>query len=141
MIAIEIESTFCAAHALRHGGETEALHGHNFRVVARVTCAKLDGAQTVADFHLVRELLEEALDPWQDQNLNLLEPFRGKVNPSAERLAEGIGHALQRLLGERLGEAVGGRGLRVAEVRVSEAPACMAIWTAGYDDARMTNQI
>jgi 6-pyruvoyl-tetrahydropterin synthase len=131
MIAIEVESEFCAAHALRQGGGEEPLHGHNFRVVARVTCGKLDGAQTVADFHLVEELLEEALGPWKDQNLNVLEPFSGKVNPSAERLAEGIGTALGRLLGERAGEEVTGRGLRVAEVRVTEAPGCVAIWTAG----------
>jgi 6-pyruvoyl-tetrahydropterin synthase len=130
MIAIEVESTFCAAHALRQGGEQESLHGHTFRVVARLTCAKLDGSQTVVDFHLVEELLEEVLGPWNERNLNVMEPFSGRVNPSAERLAERIGAQLQGLLGERAGEAVTGRGLRVAEVRVTEAPGCVAIWTA-----------
>jgi len=129
-MSIEIESVFCAAHALRAGHETEALHGHNFHVTVRLTCQKLDGEQTVADFREVEGLLEQALAPWQNQNLNVLEPFRGRVNPSAERLAEQIGLRMQGLLEGLADDPVDGRGLRVAEVRLTEAPGCMAIWTA-----------
>jgi 6-pyruvoyltetrahydropterin/6-carboxytetrahydropterin synthase len=128
MIAIEVESVFCAAHALRMGQETEALHGHNFRVTVRLTCQKLDGAQTVVDFREVEGLLEQVLAPWQNQNLNMLEPFRGRVNPSTERLAEQIGLQLQGLLGGLADDPVGGRGLKVAQVRVTEAPGCAALW-------------
>ena len=129
-MSIEVESVFCAAHALRAGQETEALHGHNFHVVVRLTCQKLDGAQTVADFRHIEALLEQALGPWQNQNLNLLEPFRGRVNPSAERLAEQIGLRMQGLLGELADNPVRARGLKVAQVRLTEAPGCVAIWEA-----------
>jgi 6-pyruvoyl-tetrahydropterin synthase len=126
MYAIEIQTVFCAAHALRLGEETEALHGHNFEVAVRLTCQRLDAAQTVADFHAVEALLQQVLAPWENQNINILEPFRGRTNPSAERLAEQIGTQLQGLL-SGLPEAAG-RGLRVSEVRVTEAPGCTAIW-------------
>jgi 6-pyruvoyl-tetrahydropterin synthase len=125
MNAIEVQTVFCAAHAMRLGQETEVLHGHNFQVTVRLTCQRLDGAQTVADFHEVETLLGQVLGPWENQNLNVLEPFRGRVNPSAERIAEQIGTQLQGLLPA---EAVNGRGLKVSEVRVTEAPGCTAIW-------------
>ena len=128
MFAIEVQTVFCAAHAMRLGDDTEVLHGHNFHVVARLTCQRLDNAQAVADFHDVEELLRQVLAPWENQNLNTLEPFRGRINPSAERLAELIGTQLQGLLGGVADDAVAGRGLRVAQVRVMEAPGCTAIW-------------
>ncbi len=128
MYAIEVQTVFCAAHALRLEGETEALHGHNFQVTARLTCQKLDAAQTVADFHDIEALLERILRPWSEQNLNQLEAFQGRVNPSAERIAEWIGMQLQGALGSLADDPVTARGLRVAEVRVTEAPGCQAIW-------------
>ena len=140
MFAIEVHTVFCAAHALRIAGtpgETEALHGHNFHVTVRLTCQKLDEAQTVADFHAIETLLGRILGPWNNQNLNLLEEFRGRVNPSAERIAEHIGLRLQAALGAAgeageagLDDAVAARGLRVAEVRLTEAPGCLAVWQA-----------
>ena len=108
----------------------ETLHGHNFHVTVRVTCQKLDGAQTVADFREMEGLLEQVLGPWQNQNLNQVDPFRGRVNPSAERLAEQIGLRMQGLLEGLADNPVDARGLRVAEVRLTEAPGCVAIWTA-----------
>jgi hypothetical protein len=62
--------------------------------------------------------------------LNVLEPFRGRVNPSAERLAEQIGLRMQGLLGGLADDPVEARGLKVAAVRLTEAPGCVAIWEA-----------
>jgi 6-pyruvoyl-tetrahydropterin synthase len=130
MFAIEVQTVFCAAHALRLGPaqEVETLHGHNFQVTVRVTCQKLDPSQTVVDFHVVEHLLEQVLMPWNNQNLNALEVFRGRVNPSAERIAEQIGVQLQGALAGLPEGPVAARGLRVAEVRVTEAPNCAAVW-------------
>ncbi len=131
MFAIEVQTVFCAAHALRlEGGETEATHGHNFRVTARLTCQKLDRMHTVADFHDIERLLGQLLAPWTNQNLSLVEPFRARINPSAERIAEQIGLQLQGLLTGLPDAPVVTRGLRVVEVRVTEAPDCMAVWQA-----------
>ena len=58
----------------------------------------------------------------------MIEPFRGRVNPSAERIAEQIGLQLHRG-GRALPEdPVASRGLRVVEVTLTEAPDCLAIW-------------
>jgi len=133
MYSIEVTTTFCAAHALRFpGGDgisgTEPLHGHNFNVTVRLTCHKLDLAQTVIDFHVVEQLLGQVLAPWENQNLNQIDPFRGRVNPSAERIAEQIGGSLQGLLNQLPDGPAASRGVKVAEVRLTEAPGCLAIW-------------
>jgi 6-pyruvoyl-tetrahydropterin synthase len=132
MYQIEVKTSFCAAHALRLPGlggvSAEPLHGHNFNVTVRLNCQKLDAAQTVVDFHLVQRLLDQVLSPWNNQNLNMIEPFRGRINPSAERIAEQIGLQLQGAMGGLPEDPVASRGLRVAEVRLTEAPDCLAIW-------------
>ncbi len=132
MYSIEVQATFCAAHALRiPAGGYETTHGHNFVVTVRLSCQKLDAAQTVVDFHEVERLLDGILMPWNNQNLNGIEPFRSRISPSAERIAEQVGAQLQGALGQ-LQESPphSTRGLRVVEVRVTEAPNCVAIWTA-----------
>ena len=129
MYAIELQTTFCAAHALHlPNGETEPLHGHNFNVTVRLTCQRLDALQTVMDFHEVERLLNQILAPWDNQNLNLMDPFRSRINPSAERIAEQIGGQLQGALNALPDSPATTRGLRVSEVRLTEAPHCLAIW-------------
>jgi 6-pyruvoyl-tetrahydropterin synthase len=136
MFAIEVTATFCAAHALHvpgtgpHSGGQEMLHGHNFHVTATLTCQKLDASQVVADFDVIEQLLGDILAPWNNQNLNAVEPFRSRVNPSAERLAEQIGLQLQAALGELPDQPSVSRGLRVSAVRLTEAPNCTAVWQA-----------
>jgi 6-pyruvoyltetrahydropterin/6-carboxytetrahydropterin synthase len=139
MFAVEVQATFSAAHALRlpggtgsggggGGGSSEPLHGHDFRVSAVLSAQALDSAETVVDFHLVEELLRQVIGPFQNRTINEVYPFTSRVNPSAERIAEQIGLQLQGALQARLAGEMASRGLRVAEVRVTEAPGCQAIW-------------
>jgi 6-pyruvoyltetrahydropterin/6-carboxytetrahydropterin synthase len=127
MFAIEVQSTFDATHALRLGAKVEEPHGHQFHVIVQLTCAPLDAAQTVADFHLIEMLLETILQPWRRQDLNQLPVFHG-VYPSAERIAQQIGLRLQEALGTLPDDPVTMRALRVSEVRLTEAPGCVALW-------------
>jgi 6-pyruvoyltetrahydropterin/6-carboxytetrahydropterin synthase len=129
MFSIEVQATFCAAHALRlPGGACEPLHGHNFLVTARLACHELDALGTVVDFHRVERWLGAILHPWNSRNLNELEPFVARVNPSAERIAQEIGQALQKALASECATDMNARGLHLAEVRLTEAPGCLAIW-------------
>ena len=128
MFAIEVQTVFCAAHALRLPDEAEPFHGHNFEVTVKLTCQKLAATQTVADFEEVQQLLEEILRPWNNQNLNQLEPFRSRISPSAERIAELIGQQMQGALAALPDAPPTTRGLKVVEVRLTEAPGCVAIW-------------
>ena len=145
MFSIEVTTTFCAAHALRlpasgaTPASTEPLHGHNFNVTVTLSCQKLDGMQVVADFHDVERLLEGILLPWNNQNLNMIEPFRSRINPSAERIAEQIGLQLQGGLSTLAGDPVVSRGLRVTMVRLTEAPNCVAVWEADRKSTRLNS--
>lgn len=121
MFAIEVTAEFCAAHALRLpvrlGGGLEPLHGHNWKVTLRIDAAQLDDLETVMDFHIVETALKEVTGAWNNKNLNDIEPFVNAVNPSAERVAERIGILVAQKIGHR-----------VSEVRITEAPNCVAIW-------------
>ncbi|HUO08767.1 MAG TPA: 6-carboxytetrahydropterin synthase [Phycisphaerae bacterium] len=127
MFAIEVQSTFSAAHALRlPDGRHEALHGHDFHVTVRIGADQLDALETVADFHDIHDALTVIVAPWRNRNLNDIEPFKTRVNPSAERIAEHIGIQLATALATADREH--SRHLRLLEVRVTEAPQCVAIW-------------
>ena len=128
MFGIEITRTFSAAHALRLPNGVEPLHGHDFQVTVRLAAGALDGLETVLDFHVLEAALERIIGPFRNANLNEIEPFRSRVNPSAERVAEEIGRRLQEGL-PALDAAAGARGLRLVEVRLTEAPGCLACWT------------
>jgi 6-pyruvoyl-tetrahydropterin synthase len=135
MFAIEVQRTFSAAHALRlppgAGAGIEPLHGHNFHVTVKITCATLDALETVIDFHPVEDALWGIVGAWNNGNLNDIEPFKTSVNPSAERIAEQIGVAMQRALVQIDPEGIATRNLRLAEVRLTEAPGCLAVWIPG----------
>jgi len=127
MYAIEVTTTFSAAHQLRlPDGVLEPLHGHNWQLTVRITAAKLDALETVIDFHEIEDALAAVCGPMKNQNLNTLEPFIHKWNPSAERVAEHVGRQLLPLIAA-LPDA-SARQVRLIEVRITEAPNCLAIW-------------
>ena len=130
MFAVEVQTTFSAAHALRLLPQgQEPLHGHNFHVTVRVAADHLDELETVVDFHVLQAGLDAIVGPWKNRNLNEIEPFNAAENPTAERIAELIGREMHGLLGGVAGSAK--RHLRVVEVRVMEASDCTAMWTSG----------
>ena len=118
--SVTIDRTFCAAHALRlPGGKTEPIHGHNWHlslIVARDD-GGLDALDCVIDFHDLEARLDRVIGPWHNANLNDVEPFRTRVNPSAERVAEAVADALDLP-----------SGARVIEVGVTEAEGCRATY-------------
>jgi 6-pyruvoyltetrahydropterin/6-carboxytetrahydropterin synthase len=112
---ITVERVFCASHQLKlPDGQLEPLHGHNWTVWVTVEARKLDGIETVMDFHLLQERLEQVLKPLENRHLNDLAVFRG-VNPSAERVAERIAREIRLI-----------PGVNLVEVSVSEADRCRA---------------
>ncbi len=120
MYVIEVTAEFCASHQLRLAdGSLEPLHGHNWHVQAKVESGQLDDLETVMDFHVLENMLKQIINPWMNGHLNNVPPFDRQWNPSAERVAEHIGMELAR----RMKAPV-----RVAEVRVTEAAGCSAIF-------------
>jgi len=103
---------FDAAHWLRdYTGPCARMHGHSFRVEAAVTGTQLGPQQLLLDFHDLRRLLEETIEPFDHNCLNEVEPFTG-LSPTSENIAR----YLFRALVERLPQ-----GVRLAWVSVSES--------------------
>ncbi len=98
MYEIAVESHFDAAHFLRgYQGKCEALHGHRFRVVARISAAGLDDAGMAYDFTELRKHLNDILDKFDHTCLNEVPPF-DEINPSSEHLATTIYNELKKKL-------------------------------------------
>jgi len=95
MYDISIEQHFDAAHFLRgYQGKCEALHGHRFKVVARVSANQLDDIGMAYDFIELKRHLGEIVDRLDHTSLNDIPPF-DKINPSSENIATTIYSELQ----------------------------------------------
>jgi 6-pyruvoyltetrahydropterin/6-carboxytetrahydropterin synthase len=101
--SISVEQHFDAAHALRgYKGKCEALHGHRFRVVARIEAKALDDIGLAYDFAELKAHLANAISRFDHTNLNDVSPFN-KINPSSENIAADIYNELtSRLSGDKI---------------------------------------
>ena len=119
MFSLRIERTFSAAHAIVLGGEREALHGHDWRVRMTVEGDQLDGDGLLCDFHLLERVLDSAIAPLRDSNLNDVAVLAG-INPTAENVALYLASTVAGDLPPAIGR------LRLA---ITEAPCCEAAVT------------
>ncbi len=117
MYEITVAGSFCAVHRIRlPDGTVEPLHGHDWRVTARLQSADLDADGLVADFVEVEKRLGDTTAELHHGNLNEHDWLSG-VNPTAEHVA--------RVIFERL-SADPVWGHLVQSVHVEEAPGCSA---------------
>ncbi len=106
MYQISVEDHFDAAHALYgYRGKCEALHGHRFRVVVKVTASKLDDIGLAYDFTELKARLKSILERFDHTTLNDIPPF-DKINPSSENIASTIYNELKPALKAALVELV-----------------------------------
>jgi 6-pyruvoyltetrahydropterin/6-carboxytetrahydropterin synthase len=100
---ISVEEHFDAAHALRgYKGKCEALHGHRFKVVARIEASGLDDIGLAYDFTGLKAHLNEVIARFDHVNLNDIPPF-DKLNPSSENIASTVYKELKsRLAGDKI---------------------------------------
>ena len=95
MYQITIEQHFDAAHFLRgYQGKCEALHGHRFRVVVKITASEVDEVGLAYDFTVLKQQLGDILSSFDHTCLNDVPPF-DKINPSSENIAATIYNELQ----------------------------------------------
>jgi len=100
MYKISVEQHFDAAHALRgYKGKCEALHGHRFRVVVKVSASKLDDIGLAYDFTELKAKLKAILEQFDHTTLNDIPPF-DEMNPSSENIASTIYNELKTALKE-----------------------------------------
>jgi 6-pyruvoyltetrahydropterin/6-carboxytetrahydropterin synthase len=112
MYQITVEQHFDAAHALRgYQGKCENLHGHRFRVVARLRTSRLNDIGLAFDFRELKARLNEVLERFDHTNLNEVAPFN-TINPSSENIAATVYSELQKKL----------PGIKLVSVEVWESP-------------------
>jgi 6-pyruvoyltetrahydropterin/6-carboxytetrahydropterin synthase len=114
MYEISVEQDFEAAHYLRgYRGKCEKMHGHHFRVVARLRAKKLDRIGIAYDFTVLREQLAQILGRFDHACLNEVAPF-DQINPTSENIASTVYSQLQSV--------IKGKGVALANVQVWESP-------------------
>ena len=122
MYYLRIEDDFASAHQLRgYRGKCENLHGHNWRVKARVKGETLDECGMLVDFGVLKRLLKEIMERLDHRFLNDTAPF-DTINPTSENLARHIFVELGHMLPE---------GVQVHDITVWESEKCAAIYAEG----------
>ena len=95
MYEISVEKHFDAAHYLRgYKGKCEAMHGHRYRVVVKISAAKLDDIGLAYDFSDLKRHLNDILARFDHACLNDVPPF-DRINPAAENIAATIYNELK----------------------------------------------
>lgn len=98
---LEVAGRFEAAHHLTsYRGAPEPVHGHSWRVVARLEADRLDEEGIAFDFVAVRSALDRLTARLDHRHVNEVPPF-DRLSPSTERLAEWFHAELARELGPR----------------------------------------
>jgi len=116
---ISVEQHFDAAHFLRgYRGKCEALHGHRFRVVARIEAPGLDDIGLAYDFKELKQHLADVISRFDHICLNDVPPF-DQINPSSENIAAIIYKELQPKLA----------GVPLVGVEVWESPQTGVIYS------------
>jgi 6-pyruvoyltetrahydropterin/6-carboxytetrahydropterin synthase len=114
MYEISVEQEFEAAHYLRgYRGKCENMHGHHFRVIARLRAKKLDGIGIAYDFTILRDQLGQILARFDHTCLNEVAPF-DKINPTSENIASTVFGELKAVLK--------GTEVSLSSVQVWESP-------------------
>ena len=103
MYQVSVEQHFDAAHFLRgYKGKCEALHGHRFRVVAKIESPGVDDIGIAYDFSDLKRHLADVISRFDHTCLNDVPPF-DKINPSSENIASSIYEELKlKLAGDQV---------------------------------------
>lgn len=100
MFELMVETTFAAAHQLRgYKGKCEQVHGHNWKVQVHVIAERLNDIDIAMDFHDLKNILNEVIEPLDHSFLNDIFPFTEK-NPSSENMAKWIYDSLTKKLSD-----------------------------------------
>lgn len=95
MYQLFVEEHFDAAHYLpSYRGKCENLHGHRFKVVARVSATELDETGLAYDFAELKRHLRDVLSRFDHTCLNEVSPL-DTIGPSSENIAATVYGALR----------------------------------------------
>jgi 6-pyruvoyltetrahydropterin/6-carboxytetrahydropterin synthase len=120
MYYVTVIKHFSAAHHLRdYEGKCERMHGHNYKVQLQLKSPIVDRSGMVADFTVIRQVLDKLLQRFDHQDLNQVKPF-DKLNPTAENIA--------KLVYEEMNLKFNTRKVKVSTVTVWETDSSFATY-------------
>ncbi len=123
MIELELKELFSAAHALRdYPGACSRIHGHNWKVTARLKVFSIDENGMSVDYAVLKKLFTDILSRFDHNLINDI-PYFQSVNPTSERIAEYIYHELAQTLP---------KGIRLLWIGVSETDAFSVIFSNDF---------
>ncbi len=100
MYQITVEQHFDAAHFLRdYQGKCESMHGHRYRVLAKIKASELNEIGIAYDFTVLKKHLADIIARFDHTCINEVKPF-DTINPSAENIAVTIYNELKPRLVE-----------------------------------------
>ena len=99
-------------------GSKEALHSHDWRVVAAVSAEQLDKMGLVMDFCRLNDIIDNVISSFEKTRLEQLDIF-SDVSSSAENVAKYVFDIVEPLLP---------LGVKLEYVRVTETPGCAATY-------------
>ena len=115
---LDVADRFEAAHRLHSWrGAPEPVHGHSWRVIARLETEGLDGEGMAYDFVAVRDALASLTRTLDHRDLNALSPF-DRESPTTERVARWFFDELASRL----------PGAPLAAITLFEGPDCSATY-------------
>ena len=128
-----VRSRFEAAHHLTaYRGAPEAVHGHSWRVEARIAADRLGPEGYAIDFVEIQGQLDALASRFHHVDINTVPPF-DRRSPTTEHLAEWFFTELTSwLAGHR--SAAASETARIAAVTVWEGPDCAATCLADSAD-------
>ena len=114
MYEVSIEKHFDAAHYLRdYKGKCESLHGHRYRVIAKVKAPQVNEIGLAYDFTVLKQHLADILSRFDHTCLNDVPPF-DKINPSSENIAS--------IVYDELKPKIAGDPVSISCIEVWESP-------------------
>ncbi len=118
MYELRVKLGFSSAHHLKgYPGDCARPHGHNWVLEVFAQSKNLDSLGMAMDFKKLKSAANELIAPWDHQDLNTLEDFKG-INPSAEQIA--------KLSFDRLSAIVNSANTWIDHVTVWENDSCSA---------------
>lgn len=101
MYELTVEVGFSAAHQLRaYQGKCEKMHGHNWKVQVNVASHELNELDLAIDFHDLKKIAGDIIQPLDHSFLNEVFPFTEK-NPSSENIAKWIFDSMKKKLSHK----------------------------------------
>ncbi|MBN2008633.1 6-carboxytetrahydropterin synthase QueD [candidate division KSB1 bacterium] len=119
MFILKVTTSFSSAHQLRgYKGNCANMHGHCWKVTARISVAQLDSIGLGYDFREIKDRLNRVVGQFDHKFINEIPPFN-TLNPTSENLAKYFYDTLDETMPDKV---------KVVSIEVEESENCSVIY-------------